>query len=374
MTRSRLPAAALSAALLGLAAVLVPAASIAEPVPTTPVASPRVIWADGAEDFVPLEASPENDFAIADAWQWTSLVSGGDASIADFATFDETGLTSNGVAPLALVHGFAEPVQPADFAGLSVDASANAGAGVQVGVLIQEVGVEGASFEPIPAVGGFNGAETQWAGADGGTVTTVEFAEQQAERGYSAVGYFAIFTGSGPVVPETPVEPENPELERPEIELFGELPADAGQGAALRAAAVPADLGIASIRFGDLTTYFTPQPTATLTLARASFTATQASTTGIPFTATGFAPGETVTVGISRGFSGDEVPGVTFVADSDGNVAGSVVLPAAQAEVGEPSLVLLGASSGQFAASGLAITAGGAPVAVPVPGRASYTG
>jgi hypothetical protein len=373
VTRSRFTAAALGAALLGLTAVLVPTASIAEPVPTTPAASLTVIWADGPDDFEPLELSTENGFRIANTWHWTALTAPGENTLADFAAFDDRGLTSTDVAPLAIVHGLPAPVQPADFPALMVGAAANVGADAQIGVMVS--GSENGGTGPIATVGGFNGADTQWSNSEGGSVSTSVFAEQLAENESVVTGYFVMFMGSGPVEDDAPEIPEGPELlADPELQLFAELPADAGQGVALRAAAVPAELGVASIRLGDLTTYFTPQPTATLALARASFTDAQASTTGIPVTATGFAPGETVTVGLSRGFSGDEVPGVTFVADADGNVSGTVVLPAALAAVGDASLVLVGSSSGQFAASGLAITAGTAPVAVPVPGRATYTG
>ncbi|MFJ2369726.1 hypothetical protein [Microbacterium sp. NPDC087665] len=371
MTRLRFTAVALSAAALGLAAVLVPTSSIAEPIPETPAATPTVIWADAAEDFVPFNPVVVDGLVIPNEWQWTALGESG-SPFSDFATFGPEGLTSTEVAPFALVHGLPAPIQPADLAPVVAEASANTGANAQVGIFVQELGdeVEGGAFT-IPAVGGFNGADTQWMGFGGGTVSTDVLVEQLADGGFAVTGYFAIFQ-AGPIETTPPVDEENPPVARLSDVLSDTDLSESAPNAAARAV-VPAETGIASYRFGDLTTYFTPQPTAVLTLARASFTAVQASTTGVPVTGSGFAPGETVTVGLSSGQSGSEVEGVTFLADADGNVSGTVVLPAGL-EVGEYSLVLVGSSSSQFAASALVITAGGAPVAVPVPGRANYAG
>lgn len=369
MTRLRFTAAALSAAALGLAAVLVPTASIAEPIPETPAATPSVIWADAAEDFVPFNPVVVDGLVIPNEWQWTALGESG-SPFSDFATFGPEGLTSTEVAPFALVHGLAAPIQPADLAPVVAEASANTGANAQVGIFVQQQGDEVGAFT-IPAVGGFNGADTQWVGFGSGTISTDVLIEQLTDDGFTVTGYFVIFQ-AGPIETTPPVDEENPPVARLSDVLSDTDLSEAAPNAAARAA-VPAASGIASYRFGDLTTYFTPQPTAVLTLARASFTAVQASTTGVPITGSGFAPGETVTVGLSSGQSGSEVEGVTFLADADGNVSGTVVLPAGL-EVGEYSLVLVGSSSSQFAASALVITAGGAPVAVPVPGRANYAG
>jgi hypothetical protein len=369
----RFTAAALSAAALGLAAVLVPTSSIAEPIPETPAATPTVIWADAAEDITQLNPVVQDGFVIPNEWHWTALSESTDRPFSDFATFGPDGLTSTEAATFALIHGLPAPIQPADLAPIAADASTNSGAGGQVGIFVQRAGVEGSTEGgTIAAVGGFNGADTQWVGYEGGTVSTDVLIEQLTDEGFVVTGYFVIFPGSGPIETTPPVDEENPPVLRLSDVLSDTDLSESAPNAAARAV-VPAETGIASYRFGDLTTYFTPQPTAVLTLARASFTAVEASTTGVPVTGSGFAPGETVTVGLSSGQSGSEVEGVTFLADADGNVSGTVVLPAGL-EVGEYSLVLVGSSSSQFAASALVITAGGAPVAVPVPGRANYAG
>lgn len=370
MTRLRFTAAALSAAALGLAAVLVPTASIAEPIPETPAASPSVIWADAAADFTRFDPVIEDGLILPNEWVWTAPEL--DRPFSDYATFGPEGLASTEASPFALLHGLLAPVQPVDLAPVIADASANAGASTQVGIVVQILGDEGelGGFDTVPAVGGVNGSDTQWLRYEGDPVSTDVLIQQLTDESLVVSGYYVLFPG--------PIEAES---QRSDVEsgaprlLFDALSENLSESApnAAARAVVPADSGIASVRFGDLTTYFTPQPTAVLTLARASFTAVQASTTGIPVTGSGFAPGETVTVGLSAGNSGSEVEGVTFIADADGNVSGTVVLPAG-VEAGEYSLVLVGSSSSQFAASALVITADGAPVAVPVPGRANYAG
>nr|WP_314841749.1 hypothetical protein [uncultured Microbacterium sp.] len=378
MIRPRFAAAALSAAVLGLTAVLVPTASIAEPVTAVPAASAEVIWADAADEFSVFAPGPvASDFVIPNEWQWTALETSPNTALGEYATFDANGLNSKDLAPLAIVHGLPAPVAPSDLASALADASDNAGANAQVGLFAQPANPDEPLFpvQTLYTVGGFNGADTLWTIGGNEPWSTEELAARLVEADAVVTGYFVTFFGvTQPPVDEETVDPpvEQPELNRQlQSELF-----TAPEGMpALRAAAVPGASGIASIRFGDLTTYFTPQPTATLTLERPSYTTTESSTTGITVSATGFAPGEVVTVGVGRGQSGDEVPGVTFVADADGNVSGTVVFPVDFVGVGDfYTLALVGSSSGQFASSPFAITAGGAPVAVPVSGEADYAG
>ncbi|MFS0852042.1 hypothetical protein [Microbacterium sp. 179-I 3D4 NHS] len=366
MTRTRFTAAALSAAVLGLTAALIPTASIAAADPVaTPPASPQVTWADGPDHFTPF------DGAITDEWRWLAPFSSEEDSLGDFAAFDANGVHGNGVDPLALVHGFPKPVQPAAVPALIAGASANAGPAVTVGLLVSDTVVDtdvpSQSFRTVFAAEGLQGPATQWDGYGDGTVSTAVLAQLLDEEEATVLGYFVSF-------PSAPVRTDDPGAEDadPSDEQFLEL-LSAPAGVALRAA-VPDFAGIADLRFGDLTTYFTPQPTAALTLARASFTSVQASTTGIPVSGTGFAPGETVTVGLGTGQSGGEIEGVTFVADADGNVSGTVVLPAGLEPGDFYTLALVGASSGQFASNAFAIAAAAAPVAVPVPGEATFTG
>lgn len=385
MTRSRLAAASLSAAALGIAAVLVPTASIAEPIAETPAASAQVIWADAPDDFTPFApAGLDEEFAIADEWQWTAFAGTEGSTLSDFGTFDANGFTSNGTSLIGLVHGVPAPVSGDEFIAFMENSSTNSGAEVETGVFVSGDGVEAPQVRTIATVDGFHGISTQWGAGDVG-ISTEQFASELAESGYAVIAYYAILPGDAPVVTSPPVvtappaDPENPPVLRQaapsvldDAPTFEERLATQGGGVALRAAAVPDTAGIASFRVGDLTTYFTPQPTAALALSSASITVAQATTTGFIVTGSGFAPGETVTSGIGSGQMGDSLPN-TFVADADGNVSGTIVLPAGWSAAGEYSIALIGASSGQFASSALVIT-GAAPVAVPVPGEATYTG
>jgi len=374
VTRTRFGAAALCAAVLGLTASLAPAASIAAPDATVRPATPSVTWADSADDFAPFAVEDRPDYTPANEWAWTAFDSSPEAGLGDYVDFTAEGVSSNGTTQVALVHGLPAPIEGSALPAVIDDAAIDAGADTMFGLLIASTEQESGFGTLLPALEGLNGAATLWPGREGGSVDTATLAQQLAGD-FVVTGYVVVLGGSPlleeSVDPEVPVDPENPPVLLSEL-LPESVVVDAPV-TALRAAA-PAEAGVSSLRFGPLTTYFTPQPTAALTLGRSSFTVVQATTTGIPVAATGFAPGETVTVGLSRGFSGDEVPGVTFVADADGAVSGTVVLPSDLATAGELSLVLIGASSGQSAFAAFDLTAGGAPVAVPVPGRATFTG
>lgn len=373
MTRSRLAVASLSAAALGLAAVLVPTASIAEPITETPAASAQVIWADAADDFTEIPFTGPAEFTLLDAWQWTAPAESSGSTLAEYGTFGENGFTSNGTSPVALVHGLPAPISGAELSGFLADSATNVGPEAFTGVFIADTSEEVPFVTTITTVDGFHGEDTLW---QGGT-TTEELAAELTAEGASVVGYLVVFPGVVPTGSPIPDDEPQPELLRSsglldDTQTLDELFAAQSGGAALRAAAVPDAAGIASLRIGDLTTYFTPQPTAALALSSTSITVSQATTTGFTVSGSGFAPGEIVSSGIGTGAMGDSLPD-TFIADADGNVSGTIVLPAAWAAAGDYFIVLVGESSGQVASSALAIT-GAAPVAVPVPGEATYTG
>lgn len=384
MTRSRLAVASLSAAALGIAAVLVPTASIAEPITETPAASAQVIWADAADEFSEISLSGA-EFTLLDAWQWAAAETSTGSTLADYGTFGENGFTVNESSAVALLHGLPAPIAGADLADFVADSATNAGPEVLTGILVaktSESTPEASQAASIWTVDGFHGEDTLWQAGEGG-ISTDELATDLSAGGVSVIGYIVLFPGPLPTVvpvPEDDSASENepqPELLRSnglldDTQTLDELFAAQSGGAALRAAAVPDAAGIASFRIGDLTTYFTPQPTAALALSSASITVSQATTTGFTVSGSGFAPGEIVSSGIGTGAMGDSLPD-TFIADADGNVSGTIVLPAAWAAAGDYFIVLVGESSGQVASSALAIT-GAAPVAVPVPGEATYTG
>ncbi|WP_175472160.1 hypothetical protein, partial [Curtobacterium sp. MCBA15_003] len=144
-----------------------------------------------------------------------------------------------------------------------------------------------------------------------------------------------------------------------------------------QALAADASGSISALRVDDTTTYFTPQPTAAVRAVAASTSLTEATTTGVRVQGSGFAPYETVTAAIGDEADATVIPGVQFTADADGNVSGSIVLPADLVDAaGTYALGLVGLSSAQSATTAIVITAdaGTAPVAVPVPGTAAFTG
>jgi hypothetical protein len=133
-----------------------------------------------------------------------------------------------------------------------------------------------------------------------------------------------------------------------------------------QALAADASGSISALRIDDTTTYFTPQPTAAARLLTTSATLTEATTTGVRVQGSGFAPNEVVTAAVGDAADAVAIPGVQFRADADGNVSGTIVLPADLVDsAGTYVLGLVGLSSGQTAT---------APVAVPVPGTATFTG
>jgi len=144
---------------------------------------------------------------------------------------------------------------------------------------------------------------------------------------------------------------------------------------------------VSSITVGGVTTRFTPAPT--FTVAPGTVPAAALRTTGVAVSASGFLPGETVTAGYGAGSTGNALA-TTFVADADGAVAGTLVVPADTAG-GDYTLTLVGSTSALRLQAALVVTADPAvpapaapaagavpsavaPVATPVRAAASFTG
>ncbi len=380
MTRTRLAAAALSAAVVGLTLSLAPAVSMAAPDTGVRPATPTVEWADSGADFATIDQTDGEGIIVPQGWSWAAFGSAEGTALEDVVDFTAEGVANNGTSPqVVLLHGLDESLAPEALPALVEDAAVEIGEGTSFGLLIAPVDDPDGTTVPVVAIGGVNGSATLWEGPEGEPVDTATLVQEMEGRGYDVVGYVLVL-GDRPLPvepgePEVPVDPQDPPVLL--LSELGEVSAladdAASSSAAVAVAAAPAE-GAASVRFADLTTYFTPQPSAVLTLGTTSVTTAQATSVGIPFSASGFAPGETATVGLSAGQSGNEVPGVSFVADAAGAVSGTVVLPADLATVGSFSLVLIGSSSGQAAFAAFEITSGAAPVAVPVPAPATFAG
>lgn len=378
MTRTRLAAAALSAAVVGLTLSLAPAVSMAAPDTGVRPATVTVQWADSEADFAAVEQTDGQGILVPQGWSWAAFGAAEGTTLEDVVDFSAEGVANNGTSPqVVLLHGLDESIAPAALPTLVDDAAVEIGEGTAFGLLIAPVDDPARETAPVVAIGGVNGSATVWAGPENEPVDTATLVQEMTNRGYIVIGYLLVLGDrpfpAEPTEPEVPVDPQDPP-----VLLLSELAevsalADEAPSAAVAAAAAPVE-GAASVRFADLTTYFTPQPSAVLTLATTSVTTAQATSVGLPFSASGFAPGETVTVGLSAGQSGNEVPDVSFVADAAGAVSGTVVLPADLATVGSFSLVLIGSSSGQAALAAFEITSGAAPVAVPVPAPATFAG
>jgi hypothetical protein len=148
----------------------------------------------------------------------------------------------------------------------------------------------------------------------------------------------------------------------------------------------PLTSSVQAVAFGDESTWFIPEPTGTY--VPATLTVTEVSTTGITTEGAGFFPGETVNVLFSNNdaqSSGDQ--DVVLVADAQGRISGSIVIPAEDVQgPGDYSIVLVGSESGVTLSGGVTIIADAvvapvpvpagptAPVAVPVRANAAFTG
>lgn len=366
--RSRFATVAVGATVLGVTAALVPAVSNAADTTATPAATADVVWADQASDFT-VVPDAEGPAPIAEGWNLFANVLGTNAStnVSDYLSFGANGITAKDGQFVPLVHPLSSAVTADGLAALVSNATANVGTDAEVGLVLSDADTPTTLNDTVYATNGFAGDATTWNGDE----TTAELATQLTADHEVVSGYFIVLVGGNlPAARTAPNGAQN---------LFTAPAVATSRAAAVPAAAVtPAAAGAASIAVGDTTTYFTPQPTATLTLTTTSATVSAATTTGVPFTASGFAPGETVTAGIGGGERGDDIAGVTFVADADGNVAGTLVLPASfVTTAGDYTLALIGSSSQQSAQATITITAdpaAPAPVAVPVSGRATFTG
>jgi hypothetical protein len=390
--RSRIAAAAVGVSVLGVTAALVPTVSNAAD-GTVVAATPHVTWADSAADFTHIDLDAERP-VIPAGWSWFGLdataAQAEDAdSLDDVATFGADGISAKPDTAVYLLHGFTDTVTPAELPAVVKDARSAAGESTVVGLLVADASDPKTVVTTVSAEAGLTGADTTWTYEADGAESTADLATDLAADDRVVFGYVVGLAGEqteastpAPTTPPTatptgaptaaPTAPTSDSLER---FLPTEAPAAAPSARVMRAAVAPSDTGIASLRIDDTTSYFTPQPTAAVALAARSLTVAQATTTGFQVTGSGFAPGETVSVGLAQGQSAVELPG-TLLADADGNVAGTVVLPAATT-AGDRSLVLVGASSGQRAAVGITVTADPsavAPVATPVTGRATFTG
>jgi len=144
---------------------------------------------------------------------------------------------------------------------------------------------------------------------------------------------------------------------------------------------------VSSITVDGVTTRFTPTPTFTVTPGTVPAAALR--TTGVAVSATGFLPGETVATGYGTGRTGNALD-TTFVADVNGAVSGTLVVPA-DAVGGDYTLTLIGTTSALRLQAALVVTADPAvpapaapaagavpsavaPVATPVRAAASFTG
>jgi hypothetical protein len=398
--RSRITAAAVGVSVLGVTAALVPTVSNAAD-DTVVAATPHVTWADSAADFTRIDLDAERP-VIPAGWSWFGLdATAGQAedadSLDDVATFGADGISAKPDTAVYLLHGFTDTVTPTELPAVVEGARSAAGESTVVGLLVADASDPKTVVTTAYAEAGLTGDDTTWAYEDDGSESTADLATDLAGDHRVVFGYVVGLAGAqsdtaepeptatptatptaGPTATPTgaptatPTAPTSDSLER---FLPTEAAAAAPSARVVRAAVAPSDTGIASLRIDDTTSYFTPQPTAAVALAARSLTVTQATTTGFRVTGSGFAPGETVSVGLAQGQSAVELPG-TLLADADGKVAGTVVLPAATT-AGDRSLVLVGASSGQRAAVGITVTADPsavAPVATPVTGRATFTG
>lgn len=389
MSRSRIVAAGVGVAALGIATVLVPAVSSAD---QAAVAAPAgtVRWVDSASDLTQLSADPSAP--LGDRWYGASFGTGdGSGSlpvrpVSDAATFGPTGLTLDGASPVVLAHGFAKPMPasalPAAFDGAAVRATGSS----NFAVLVQFPDSQPiAEFPSSNAVSGVDGANTTW-GPDGASVSTQEFAtgssgttrpssgsrvpraRDRGQRGPGVDEHRSVGRAAGTLLA--------PEAGTPEP---GATTSGSPLAAAPRVSRAAVRTTLQSITFDDVTTDFTPQPTAQASVPTTTLTRAAATTTGTPVSGSGFVPGETVRVAVAQGNRAEEITGTTFVADAAGNVAGTVVLPAGFVTgAGTYDLVLVGDASAQTASVAITVTGDPAvPVAAPatpVRSTATFTG
>ncbi|MBF4606269.1 hypothetical protein [Curtobacterium sp. VKM Ac-1393] len=399
MLRSRITAAAVGATVLGVTAALVPTVSTANV--SSGAASAVVTWTDSAADFT---AAPEGTVPLTDQWYWAALSDPtGGGKITDHATIDEDGLSVSTGEAIGVIRGLNNPVAPSELGALVAGAGAETTGVTSFGLAIQEGGDSSAQtvvFAAGDGDAGLSGSSTEWIDPSTGTTeSTSELAAALKAADAEVVGYI-VYVGidiAGEITAppatdeptETPAPAETPTTAPtpPTTEAPDTTPAPGTElkslASPLESSAEPlaadASGSISALRIDDTTTYFTPQPTAAVRLVTTSATLTEATTTGVRVQGSGFAPNELVTAAVGDAADAVAIPGVQFRADADGNVSGTIVLPADLVDgAGTYVLGLVGLSSAQTAATPLTVTAdpatGTAPVAVPVPGTATFTG
>ncbi|MFJ4222498.1 hypothetical protein [Curtobacterium luteum] len=408
MLRSRITAAAVGATALGVAAVLVPTGSTA--LSSVAAASTIVTWTDSASDF---RAAPTTgSIPLTDQWYWADLADlGSGGTITDHATLDEDGLSVSEGEAVGLIRGLTEPVRPDGLGALAAGLDLTTTGATSFGLAVQagdsgDQSVVFATDEPVSGDGtGVIDGTTNWIDPTSGEVeTTTELAADLRDADAEVVGYLlyvgidvAAESSAPPVATpdETPAPTPTvdgasapsasaPSASAPSASAPSDLPGAGLQSLAApleangQALAADASGSVSALRVDDTTTYFTPQPAATVEAP--SDTRVSQTLTGFQVTGTGFAPYESVTATITQGGETYAVRTNASVADQDGDVVIVVVLPEGVASAGAYTATLLGLSSGQTASADGSFVAdaatdpGTAPVAVPVSGTATFTG
>lgn len=397
--RSRITAAAVGATVLGVSAALVPTVSTA--VVTDSAASAIVTWTDSAADFT---AAPDGTVPLTDQWYWAALSDPtGGGKITDHATIDEDGLSVSTGEAVGVIRGLNKPVAasavPALAAGISMTTTGatSFGLAVKAGGDSTAQSVVFATDEPVTDGGGTVNGTSNWIDPETGDVeSTTELTADLRDADAEVVGY-VVYVGidiagevtAPPTEPtETPAPTDGP---TPAPTVDGTPAPNALPGTELKSLASPLEVNgqalaadasgsISALRIDDTTTYFTPQPTATAdapTSVRVSQTLT-----GFQVLGAGFAPNESVAATVTQGGETYSIRTNASVADDEGDVVVVVVLPEGAVSAGAYTATLEGRSSSQTASAdgsfiadpAAATDPGTAPVAVPVPGTATFTG
>ncbi|WP_412161865.1 hypothetical protein [Curtobacterium flaccumfaciens] len=399
--RSRITAAAVGATVLGVSAALVPTVSTA--VVTSTAASAIVTWTDSADDFT---AAPTGTFPLTDQWYWASVTDlDGGGSITDHATLDEDGLSVSEGEAVGLVRGLNKPVPASSVPALAAGISMTTTGATSFGLAVQEGGDASAQTvvfaTDAPETGdgvGISDGTSNWIDpATGEVESTTELTADLEAADAQVVGY-VVYVGidvaadtTAPPTPEPTETPAPTDEPTPAPTVDGTPAPSALPSSELKSLAAPLEANgqslaadasgsISALRIDDTTTYFTPQPTATIdapTSVRVSQTLT-----GFQVTGAGFAPNESVAATITQGGETYSIRTNASVADDEGDIVVVVVLPEGAVSAGAYTATLEGRSSSQTASADGTFVAdpaaagdpGTAPVAVPVPGTANFTG
>lgn len=399
--RSRITAAAVGATVLGVSAALIPTVSTA--VVTSTAASAIVTWTDSADDFT---AAPTGTFPLTDQWYWASVTDlDGGGSITDHATLDEDGLSVSEGEAVGLVRGLNKPVPASSVPALAAGISMTTTGATSFGLAVQEGGDASAQTvvfaTDAPETGdgvGISDGTSNWIDpATGEVESTTELTADLEAADAQVVGY-VVYVGidvaadtTAPPTPEPTETPAPTDEPTPAPTVDGTPAPTALPSSELKSLAAPLEANgqslaadasgsISALRIDDTTTYFTPQPTATIdapTSVRVSQTLT-----GFQVTGAGFAPNESVAATITQGGETYSIRTNASVADDEGDIVVVVVLPEGAVSAGAYTATLEGRSSSQTASADGTFIAdpaaagdpGTAPVAVPVPGTANFTG